>query len=215
MLDVAYWFFTPIVTRGVAKVALAIVFLSIAFSQGIPLAELVETARARDTWVRSWPWWVQVPAILLIADLLAYWTHRVFHGRRLWRFHAIHHSSRDVDWLSSVRLHPLNDAAARVVQVVPLYFLGFDGAVLAAFVPFLTLYAVRLHANVRWTFGPLRYVVASPVFHRCITRPKTRRWTPTLPACSRSSTWRSTRSTCRATAGRRGSGRCTTTCQTA
>jgi sterol desaturase/sphingolipid hydroxylase (fatty acid hydroxylase superfamily) len=78
----------------------------------------------------------------------------------------IHHSSRELDWLSSVRVHPLNDAAARVVQVVPLYFLGFGGTVLAAFVPFLTLYAILLHANVRWTFGPLRYVIASPVFHR-------------------------------------------------
>jgi sterol desaturase/sphingolipid hydroxylase (fatty acid hydroxylase superfamily) len=39
-------------------------------------------------------------------------------------------------------------------------------AVLAAFVPFLTLYAILLHANVGWTFGPLRDVIASPVFHR-------------------------------------------------
>lgn len=165
-LDVAYWFFTPIVTRWVTKGAVILVFVAVAFGEGIPLREFAAHAAARDTWVRSWPLWLQVPAILVLADLLAYWTHRAFHHRRLWAFHAIHHSSRELDWLSSVRLHPLNDAAARVAQVVPLYFLGFDGTVLAAFGPFLTLYAILLHANVRWTFGPLRYVVASPVFHR-------------------------------------------------
>ena len=37
---------------------------------------------------------------------------------------------------------------------------------LAAFVPFLTLYALRLQANVSWTYGPLRFVLASPAFHR-------------------------------------------------
>ena len=30
----------------------------------------------------------------------------------------------------------------------------------------MALYAIGLHANVGWTFGPLRYVIASPVFHR-------------------------------------------------
>jgi sterol desaturase/sphingolipid hydroxylase (fatty acid hydroxylase superfamily) len=30
----------------------------------------------------------------------------------------------------------------------------------------LTFYAIFLHANVNWDFGPLRSVVATPVFHR-------------------------------------------------
>jgi sterol desaturase/sphingolipid hydroxylase (fatty acid hydroxylase superfamily) len=71
-----------------------------------------------------------------------------------------------VDWLSSVRLHPVNDAVARIVQVLPLYWLGFNGLVLAGIVPLLTFYALFVHANVSWTFGPLRYVLASPAFHR-------------------------------------------------
>ena len=84
----------------------------------------------------------------------------------LWPFHAIHHSSTTVDWLSSVRLHPVNDVVARVVQVLPLYWMGFNGAALAAFVPFPTIYALLLHANVDWSYGRLRFVVASPMFHR-------------------------------------------------
>lgn len=165
-LDIAYWFFTPYVTGTVTRLALALVLLAVALSQGRNLQALIAEASTRETWVRTWPWWVQFPVVLLLADLLAYGAHRAFHGRWLWRFHAIHHSSRRLDWLASARLHPLNDAAARVVQVLPLYFLGFSGTVLAGFVPLFTLYAIFLHANVRWGFGPLRYVIASPRFHR-------------------------------------------------
>ncbi len=165
-VDVAYWFFTPLVTRATTRVALGIVFVAIAFGQGLTLDELRATFTTRQTWAASLPIWVQAPLILLIADLLAYWSHRLFHGRWLWPFHAIHHSSKTVDWLSSVRLHPVNDAVARVVQVLPLYWLGFNAGALAAAVPVLTFYALLLHANLRWSYGPLRYVIASPVFHR-------------------------------------------------
>jgi sterol desaturase/sphingolipid hydroxylase (fatty acid hydroxylase superfamily) len=165
-VDVAYWFFTPLVTKGVTRIALGVVFILIAWWQGMTFADLREAVTSRRTWASSLPLAVQVPLILLLADLLAYATHRLFHGRWLWRFHAIHHSSTTVDWLSSVRLHPVNDAVARVVQVLPLYWLGFNGAALAVFVPFLTFYALFLHANVPWSYGPLRCVIASPVFHR-------------------------------------------------
>jgi sterol desaturase/sphingolipid hydroxylase (fatty acid hydroxylase superfamily) len=165
-VDLAYWFFTPLVTRAVTRISLGIVFVIIAWWQGLTLDELRRLATTRQTWATSLPLFVQVPLILLLADLLAYWTHRLFHARWLWPFHAIHHSSTAVDWLSSVRLHPVNDIVARVVQVLPLYWMGFSAGALAAFVPFLTFYALLLHANVNWSYGPLRFIVASPVFHR-------------------------------------------------
>lgn len=166
LTDVAYWFFTPLVTRFVTRVSVGLVFVLLALWQGVSFDDLRQTITTRQTWASSLPAWVQIPLILLLADLLAYWSHRLFHGRWLWPFHAIHHSSRTVDWLSSVRLHPVNDVISRIVQVLPLYWMGFNGTVLAAFVPFLTLYALLLHANVRWTYGPLRYLFASPAFHR-------------------------------------------------
>lgn len=165
-IDLAYWFFTPLVTKVVTRIALGIVFILIARFQGLTLEDLRQAFTTRQTWASSLPLWIQVPLILLLADLLAYWTHRIFHGRALWKFHAVHHSSTTLDWLSSVRLHPVNDIVTRVVQVLPLYWLGFNGTALAAFVPFLTFYALVLHANLNWTYGPLRYVFASPAFHR-------------------------------------------------
>jgi sterol desaturase/sphingolipid hydroxylase (fatty acid hydroxylase superfamily) len=103
----------------------------------------------------------------VLADFLAYWSHRAFHSfERLWRIHAVHHSSTELDWLSAVRVHPLNDALTAVMVATPLLLLGFSARTLAAYMPFLTLYAILLHANVSWRLGPLHRVIATPFSHR-------------------------------------------------
>lgn len=166
--DLAYWFFTPLVTRGLTRAAVVVAVVLAAAAAGMPLERAAIEAWLGDPTrvVRRQPAWLQAVEVLLIGDLVGYWTHRLFHGRRLWRFHAVHHASRHLDWLSSVRLHPVNDAVARLAGVVPILLLGFPPAVLAAYVPFLTLWAILLHANLDWSFGPLRYAIASPAFHR-------------------------------------------------
>jgi sterol desaturase/sphingolipid hydroxylase (fatty acid hydroxylase superfamily) len=166
--DLAYWFFTPLVTRGLTRVAVVVAVVILAATAGLPLereaiqAWLADPSRA----VRRQPAVLQALEVLLLGDLVGYWTHRLFHGGVLWRFHAVHHASRHLDWLSSVRLHPVNDVLSRLAGVVPVLVLGFPPTVLAAYVPFLTLWAILLHANVPWSFGPFRYVLASPAFHR-------------------------------------------------
>jgi sterol desaturase/sphingolipid hydroxylase (fatty acid hydroxylase superfamily) len=166
--DVAYWFFTPLVTRGISRVCLVVAVVLLALAAGVPLEREHVRAFAAGTGrgLSRQPPALQALEMLLLGDFIAYWSHRLFHGRTLWRFHAVHHSSTEVDWLSSVRLHPVNDAVSRVLQALPLFLLGFTPGLLAAYVPFLAFYAILLHANVRWTFGPLRYVLASPTFHR-------------------------------------------------
>jgi sterol desaturase/sphingolipid hydroxylase (fatty acid hydroxylase superfamily) len=41
--------------------------------------------------------------LLVLSDLIGYWMHRLFHREPLWKFHAIHHSSEELDWLSATR----------------------------------------------------------------------------------------------------------------
>ena len=53
-----------------------------------------------------------------------------------------------------------------LVRAVPLFVVGFSPEVFAITVPGLGLYGLLLHSNVRWTFGPLRRVIATPAFHR-------------------------------------------------
>ena len=163
-LDLLYWFFTPLVTRWIARICVAAAAGIVLLALGRSLDREV-IARGFGPIARQ-PAWLQAIEILLLGDLVAYGIHRWFHGRRLWKYHAIHHSSTEVDWLSAVRLHPVNDVVTRVAQVVPFLLLGFSPFVLVAYLPVLTFYAILLLANVNWTFGPLGYVFASPVFHR-------------------------------------------------
>jgi sterol desaturase/sphingolipid hydroxylase (fatty acid hydroxylase superfamily) len=162
--DVIYWFFTPVVTRTISHAAIVLAVVPLLLVMGRPLDG--KSIQAGFGPLTAWPIWAQIAMTLLIGDFIGYWVHRGFHGHRLWKFHAVHHSSRDLDWLSSVRLHPVNDVVARLCQAIPFVMLGFSPLIIAVYVPFLTLHAIALHANVSWTFGPFRYVVASPIFHR-------------------------------------------------
>jgi len=166
-VDVAWWFVTPLATKWLTRIAIVLVLVATALLAGVPIDEphLREYLAPSPT-IAQLPWLVQLLLFLLLADLLAYVMHRALHGRRLWPIHAVHHSSTEVDWLSSVRVHPLNDVLVRVAQAVPIVLIGFDPLVIAAYVPLLAFYTVLVHANVPWDFGPLRYVLASPHFHR-------------------------------------------------
>ena len=163
-VDVFYWFFTPLVSKAVSQIAVLIVIVPILLLLGHRLDR--EALRAGYGPVLMLPRWAQTLAILMVGDFIGYWSHRWFHGRRLWKFHAVHHSSKELDWLSAARLHPVNEIVSRVLQSLPFVFLGFSPLVIAAYMPLLTFYAIFVHANVSWDFGPLRYVIATPLFHR-------------------------------------------------
>lgn len=160
--DCIYWLWTPIVTRSITPIAVAIALLPIAALDRMNLKTMLHGHGALATQ----PLWQQAIEIFVAGDFLGYWQHRLFHGRMLWRFHAIHHSSTELDWLSSVRLHPVNDALSRLVVAVPLVAAGFNTGAVALYAPFATLYAITLHANLSWDYGPVRYAIASPAFHR-------------------------------------------------
>ena len=162
--DLIYWFFTPLVAKTVSRISLGLALMALLPMVGrhFDVAELMHgygpAARL--------PIWVQAVLVVALGDLIGYWSHRLFHGRSLWKFHAVHHSPEDLNWLSSVRVHPINDAVGKLVGAVPMILIGFQPAVVAAYVPLLTFYSIFVHADVSWDFGPLRYVIATPAFHR-------------------------------------------------
>ena len=122
-------------------------------------------APLRDA-VAASPSWAQVAAGLTIATVGGYAGHRAAHEvPLLWRFHRVHHSSREMDWLAATHLHPLDETFTRSVAVLPVYALGFGRVSLGAFVVLLALQAIFIHSNVRLRFGPLRWVVGTPQFH--------------------------------------------------
>lgn len=114
----------------------------------------------------AWPLWAQAIVYLVFGDFLLYWIHRLFHQNSLWPFHAVHHSATEIDWTTAYRTHPVNYALDGLLVHVVLLLIGISPTVMMWFVPFNVITAAMVHANLNWTFGPLRTVIASPIFHR-------------------------------------------------
>jgi len=113
------------------------------------------------------PLWVQIVLLFFVVDFVQYWVHRLFHKiPLLWRFHAIHHSSKTLDWLSTQRWHPLNHIVYTMLIVDFMYVFGFSPKAMGLYLTLYGLNAMLVHANLKWTYGPFRYIFASPVFHR-------------------------------------------------
>ena len=116
--------------------------------------------------VAAQPLPLQFVEIVIVADLAEYVVHRAFHRvPLLWRFHAVHHSSRYLDWLAGSRLHLVDIVVTRGLSFVPLYVLGFSTTAIYAYLVFVSFLAVFIHANVRFDFRPLDWVVVTPRFH--------------------------------------------------
>ncbi len=116
--------------------------------------------------VQTQPAALQVVEALLLVELIGYGMHRAFHAVPvLWRIHAVHHSSEQLDWLASLRVHPLDQTLTRSVQFLVLTLLGFPVTIFAGATVLLGLWAIFLHANVRFRFGVLERFIATPAFH--------------------------------------------------
>lgn len=112
------------------------------------------------------PIWLQYIEVLIIADLGFYGMHRAFHSVPwLWRFHTVHHSSERLDYLAAYRVHPFDQFMVRSVTLIPVFSLGFDTATYVIFATLYHWHAMILHANIKWRFGWLERIIATPCFH--------------------------------------------------
>lgn len=166
LTDVVYWFVTLLITKPLVRVMI-IVPATLLILAGVTSADALKQSLYHGFGpLARQPIWLQAIEVYVLVDFIAYWIHRLFHRGRWWPFHAVHHSSEDLDWLGSLRVHPVNDLLIKLAQATPVLLLGFNPLVTLSTAPVLTLYAIFLHANLNWDLGPLRAVIASPVFHR-------------------------------------------------
>ncbi len=103
---------------------------------------------------------------LAVAFLGNYVGHRLTHAVPfLWRFHSVHHSIEQMDWVASARLHPVDGAFTQACVIAPLFALGYGGGVFAGVAVFFTLLALFQHSNVRLRFPGVRWVINTPEWH--------------------------------------------------
>jgi len=161
--DVLYYFVSVLFYTGLAAGVAA--WLVRAVSSGDAAAAVKAMQEGHSRLGRA-PLVIQIAIVFLLTDLIQYWLHRAFHARPLWPFHAVHHSARQVDWTTAFRVHPVNYLIYSASVGVLTQLMSFSPLVFVVIAPINFFLAAMVHANLNWTFGPFKYVLASPVFHR-------------------------------------------------
>ncbi len=153
--DVAHALVSPVTQVITAFLALPLALVSLAWLPGLALRPLVAMIPAP----------VLPVVALVLFDFVIYWTHRWGHEvPLLWRFHAIHHSTEHLDWVSGFRNHPF-DGVFLAPAFVFLIAAGFNPEVAGVLVVVQIITGLFLHANVRWLWRPLHRIVITPEFH--------------------------------------------------
>jgi len=120
-----------------------------------------------QTLIAHLPWVLQFFLAVLVADLAEYLIHLAFHKVPfLWRFHAVHHSSTALDWLSGSRGHFFEDIIVRACIITPLT-IAFPQSVILVYLIFVTFQATWSHCN----FAPSPRWLA-----KCLVTPKYHHW---------------------------------------
>jgi len=154
--DAVHFLVNNVLVNAGLLIALAVAIVALHWMASAPLQDAIAAQ----------PGWLQFLEAVLVADVAQYWAHRATHRvPLLWRFHKVHHSIEDMDWLAAARLHPVDAVFTRTCAILPLYFLGFSRATFGGYLVFTAFMAIFIHANVRLRFGPLRWLTATPEFH--------------------------------------------------
>ncbi|MFZ3088877.1 MAG: sterol desaturase family protein [Methylotenera sp.] len=133
---------------------------------------LLEPARSLDLpfvqlWPHSWPIWMQVLLMVLLADFLRYWLHRAAHTNKyLWRLHSVHHSVEKLYWLNTGRFHPLEKILQVLMDSLPFLLMGVDEKILGLYYIAYATNGFLQHSNIQFRFGLLNYVIGSADLHR-------------------------------------------------
>jgi sterol desaturase/sphingolipid hydroxylase (fatty acid hydroxylase superfamily) len=105
---------------------------------------------------------------LILKDFLLYWSHRLKHSHPvIWKVHEFHHSSTQLTWFTSFRVHPLDMFVSTAIVHLPLQLLfgwsildSLHFSLVSAFMGKLT------HSRLDWDLGWLgRWILVSPRGH--------------------------------------------------
>ncbi|RYE36523.1 MAG: sterol desaturase family protein, partial [Hyphomicrobiales bacterium] len=156
LTDVQYFFFSH---ASVQLMSVLVLLPVVNLGESIAVTQFGEE-------IRKIPLALQFVLCIFVADLSQYWVHRAFHGiGLLWRFHRVHHSVETMDWIAGSRLHLVDVIVTRGFVLLPLVALGFDSRALYAYLGFVSVHAVFIHAN----FAPRHRVIerwlAMPRYH--------------------------------------------------
>jgi sterol desaturase/sphingolipid hydroxylase (fatty acid hydroxylase superfamily) len=154
-MDLGYAAISPVLNVVSITLAVIVGLVSLAWLPGLVLRPIVTAL----------PGWLSAVLGIALFDVAIYWVHRWMHEvPMLWKFHAVHHSSATMDWVSGFRNHPV-DGLIIAPAVFLLVAAGFSAQLTGALAIVQIVTGLFLHANVRWRWRPLQRLVITPEFH--------------------------------------------------
>lgn len=123
--DLVYFFMSHVLVQ----------FLLIAVTASTSVIAAFAAFPSLQGMIQALPVWAQFLLAVFVADIAQAGLHRAYHNLPfLWRFHAVHHSSRNMDWLAGSRIHIVEILMTRSAVLLPLVILGFSTDAVNAYV---------------------------------------------------------------------------------
>ncbi|GAB4343277.1 MAG: hypothetical protein Kow0037_31270 [Calditrichia bacterium] len=112
------------------------------------------------------PHYLQLFIYFVARDFIHWNIHRLLHRNdRLWQFHKVHHSVKQMGFAAHLRFHWMENAVYRTLEYLPMSLLGFSVS------DFFLVHIIALtighlnHANFRYPLGSLKYILNNPEMH--------------------------------------------------
>lgn len=117
--------------------------------------------------ISTLPMWAQLLLFFIILDFVQWFTHVLLHKYPfLWRFHKIHHSVKEMGFAAHLRYHWMENIFYKPLKTIGVMILGGFEPEQAYIVHFFAIMIGHFnHANIKITWGPLKYLLNNPVMH--------------------------------------------------
>ncbi len=109
----------------------------------------------------------QLLIFFVILDFVQWFTHILLHRYPfLWEFHKVHHSVAEMGFAAHLRYHWMENIFYKPLKTMGVMLLGGFEPEQAYIVHFAAITIGHLnHANIKLTYGPLKYIFNNPVMH--------------------------------------------------
>jgi sterol desaturase/sphingolipid hydroxylase (fatty acid hydroxylase superfamily) len=113
------------------------------------------------------PTWAFMLIFFLLNDFVQWFTHVLLHKYPfLWKFHKVHHSVKEMGFAAHLRYHWMENILYKPLKTLAVMILIGAEPEQAFFIHIFTVLIGHLnHANVKITWGPLKYIFNNPVMH--------------------------------------------------
>ncbi len=161
-LDAFYMFFNFFLFSLIGFAAISNVAIS-AFDDLLALAGLENIVAIQ---LNTLPVWLQLVILFIYVDFLSWCIHYLLHhNQRLWEFHKVHHSVKEMGFAAQMRYHWIENIIYNALKYIPVAIIGFG--IQDYFLIHIISFGIGHfnHSNFDFSLGPLKYIFNNPKMH--------------------------------------------------